>query len=335
MNLSIAQTNPPALETRFLPPPNWRWHRFQTAQGRNIRFGTAAPQSPVPSAIIIGLQGLSEYTEKYFELANNLVDHNLSFWMMDWQGQGRSDRYLKNPYKRHVTSFQQDVEDLHYFIMEYVKHAAVHPDVGRIPLVMLGHSMGANIGLHYLKKYPDIFSCAAFSAPMVGIQAMNRTPFAPLAARFMNFMAPSCYVPGGKDWNKEMRTDDFEDWFSSDPIRKEIHNAWMVADPALQIGNVTCKWLYEALQSAKRLQRDNVAQSIDIPCLFGLAENKNLVDNDAARAFASQMKNAQIIDFPTSKHEILMENDDIRSAFLNAILKMLETNNIQEQLKPF
>jgi len=337
MNQKSSKTAPPDIEKRFLPPEGWRWHSFRNPQGRMLRFGTAAPQKTVPDAIVIGLPGLSEFTEKYFELAGILLAHNLSFWMMDWQGQGRSDRHLKNPHKRHATSFNQDIADLHFFIMEYIKHSAVHPDVGRIPLVLLGHSMGGNIGLHYLHRHPDMISCAAFTAPMIEIKALKALTLwlrLSLSGSFSALMGKA-YIFSGKDWSPDTSTQKKVRPLSSDPVRSTIQNKWCTYDPALQVGNVTFTWLHEALLSCHRLQQKNVAAEITTPCLFGLAGNDDLVSNASARSFVKKMPHAEILELPNAHHEILMEQDDIRDNFLNHFYHFLDINNVREKRKPF
>lgn len=335
--MSDPTTHPPKLEPRFHQPENWRWHSFKNPQGRTLRFGTVAPKDRPPEAIVIGLQGLSEFTEKYFETARTLLDHNLGFWMMDWQGQGKSDRPLKNPHKRHSNSFDDDVDDLHYFLMEYVKHAAVHTDVGRIPLVMLGHSMGANIGLRFLDRYPNIFTAAAFSAPLVNINALKNLPswlrFG--ATRAMREFLNHTYVFGGGNWHPEIRGEHGRALLSSDPVRNRVQDEWCLHDPALQVGGVTFGWVAAAETSCARLQKSKTLRTLDIPFLFGLAENEHLVDNEATRRLAKTIKNARLLDLRESRHEILMERDGIRNAFFEALFRLLQENNIKEKLKPF
>lgn len=331
-------SNAPELEDRFLMPEGWRWHVFKNAQERPIRFGTVAPKSGVPDAVVIVLQGLAEFTEKYFEVAHTLLEHNLSFWMIDWQGQGKSYRHLKNPQKRHSGGFEQDVSDLHYFIMEYVKHSAVHPDVGRIPLVMLGHSMGANIGMRYLQQYPEMFACAAFSAPMIGIQAFKHIPnwlSLGLTAALQEAMDQGWVEFGGKEWHPNMRVHKRNDIHSTDPVRKEVHNAWCLHDPELQVGNITYGWLHEAHMSCTKLQKKNALSELETPCLFALAGKEKLVDNRAAEKTITTMPHAELLQLPEAKHEILMECDSVRDLFFQAFFGFLEAHDIKEKLKPF
>ncbi len=324
----------PDLEDRFLQPDGWRWHSFER-DGRKIRFGSVFPKDSIPDAVIVGLHGVREFTEKYYETAQWALDNNFAFWMMDWAGQGKSTRFLKNPQKRYSTGFDDDIEDLHYLVMEYIKHSSVHPDKGRIPMAMMGHSMGANIGLRYLQKYNDVFECAALTSPMIGIKAFKCVPqkAALLTAYLCKLALGKSYVPGGKDWGK--RKDHAR--LSHDPVRSKVHNAWCAHDPELQCGDVTFGWVYEAQKTCVRLQSSNVHGEIATPCLFAIPAHEDLVDNKIAEKVISGIHNAQIIDYPHAAHEILMETDEIRGDFLKHFYALIEENiiNRPETLKPF
>ena len=329
----------PDLEPRFLEPKGWRWHHFKNKAGAALRFGSVYPESRIPSAVVVILPGRTEFIEKYFELAAELASKNLAAWILDWQGQGKSPRPLKKyPARSHSPDFQVHVDDLHAFILGYVKHACVHPDVGRIPMVMLANSMGGNIGLRYLHKYPGMFECAAFSAPMLGLTATAAYPsfiLRPLTL-FMHLVASSSYAFGQKDWNPRERIDAGAA-LCSDPVRGAVHDTWLKADPALQMGGVTFGWLYHALASCRILQDEKLLQSITTPCLLAAAGHDNLVDNAAILRAAKIMPAAKILEFPDSGHEILMECDSIRERFLEAFYQMIKETVIDrpETLKPF
>ncbi|PCJ98543.1 MAG: alpha/beta hydrolase [Zetaproteobacteria bacterium] len=325
---------PQDLEERFREPEGWRWHNFKR-NGREFRFGTSSPKDSVPDAVVVCLQGVREFSEKYYEMARWCNTNNMTFWTFDWAGQGKSTRYLPNPQKRHGSDFDEDVEDLHTLIMEYIKHSSVHTDKGRIPLAMLAHSMGANIGMRYLHKYPDTFECAAFSAPMIGLKVFNKIPqiLGEFATTLCALCAGKSYIPGGDDWGKQKQ----HARLSSDPIRKLIHDQWCRADPTLQSGEVTFGWLNQAQKSCRVVQRAPFHTQIETPCLFGIPGNEDLVDNNIARKIINNMNNSQIIDYPDSFHEILMENNQIRGPFLDSFYKLIKENIIErpETLKPF
>jgi lysophospholipase len=326
----------PDLEPRFLQPPGWRWHMFTNEAGHKLRFGTISPKSRVPDAVVVVLPGLSEFAEKYFELAHNFTERNLAVWILDWEGQGKSDRLLSNRQKRHSNGFDADVADLHSFMMEYVKHASVHPDVGRIPMVMLAHSMGANIGMRYLLQHPEIFTCAAFSAPMAGIHAVDFMPLSVAVdvSNVLNEIAGTSYVFGGKDWRPEEH-DPKKSILSHDQVRAAVYNAWCRADPQLQVGDVTYGWVNKALHSCYALQNALKITPLKLPCLFALAGEEKLVSNKRTRALIKHLPNAITLDLPGSRHEILMETDEIRNTFIEAFIKLLADNNIREKLQRF
>ena len=330
--------NIPDLEERFLEPEGWRWHSF-VREDRKIRFGSIFPKDTVPDAVVVCLPGLGEFGEKYFETARNCNDMNLAFWVIDWMGQGGSGRYLKNPQKRHASHFQDDVDDLHYFYMEYVKHSCVHPDVGRIPVAMLAHSMGANIGLHFLKQHTDVFECAGLTAPMLGFNAIENAPMRAVSSlsTLLQTLVGKNYMSGQGGWNPSMRPATGEDALSNDPARVEIHKAWFEADPELQIGGITYRWLNQAIKSSALLNSKDFLDSIEVPCLMALAGQERLVDNQKAQHIASTLKSCELLEFPEARHEILMEKDDIRDKFLKNFYALIKENIIDrpETLKPF
>ncbi|MCB1580676.1 MAG: alpha/beta hydrolase [Rhodospirillales bacterium] len=332
------QNNIPELEERFREPEGWRWHSF-VHNGHRLRFGSAFPKDSIPDAVVVCLPGLSEFGEKYFEIARYCLDKNLAFWVLDWRGQGRSDRYFENSQKRHSYGFQNDVEDLQAFIMGYIKHSSVHPDKGRIPLAMLAHSMGANIGLHYIKQHPEVFECAAFSAPLFGMKACEKMPKRlPLPLSFiLQLFMPYNYAPGEKNWSPSTRPCDGSDAMSSDPVRVDIHRKWFEADPSLQVGGVTYGWVYQAVKSSAYLANKLFAKGIHTPCLMALAGCETLVNNTKARHVARSLPHCELLEFEDAKHEILMERDEFRNAYLEKFYGLIKENIIDrpKSLKPF
>ena len=183
-------TENPALlsQARFTQPENWRWHSFKSSSGHKIRFGSVFPKDTIPEAVVVCLPGFREFGEKYFELAHDMLSRNFGFWVIDWAGQGGSDRLLEDPFKVHSLGFEQNIADLKQFILDYVKPAAVHPDVGRLPVIITGHSMGAHIGLRYLHDNQENFVlAAAFSAPLISIRQFSGYPNS-LISLFSQFM---------------------------------------------------------------------------------------------------------------------------------------------------
>jgi lysophospholipase len=330
----------PNLTSRFLPPAGWRTHKFTNPKtGHTIYYGSVFPtQETPPLAVIVCLGGLSEFSEKYYELAHDMLDRNYAFWFMDWQYQGRSGRLPDNPHKRHSDGFDKDVSDLLHLVADYVKPSAVHPDKGRIPLIMLAHSMGANIGMQFLSKHPGYFDAAAFSAPLLKIYNFGiGLKFLAAVLRPFSAILGKHYVFGGHDWQADERKNERMDLFSHDDLRGTLHNAWCEADQILQVGSPTFGWVFNALAACKTARAPKTLSAITVPVLMAAAGNDRIVESAAIEKAAKHLKNATFLRIDGAYHEIFMESDAYRGAFMNAFDKMVKQNKIAtlENLKKF
>ncbi len=308
----------PQLEERFLEPPGWQWGTFKNKKGCDLRFGTVSPAKPEATVII--LPGRNEYAEKYFEVVRDLLKDKLTIWILEWQGQGLSRRFIAQyPQRCHAASFIHHADDLHEFITTHVKPTT--------PLVMLAHSMGANIGTRFLHKYPGVFAAAGMTSPMFGIPAVSKIPAAPIVSFVLSLLAGKNYAFGQKDWSPDEENDS-EAVFSFDPVRSKIYHAWLHDNPELRSGGATFGWVYNAFASCRFLQRPGIMESIRTPCLVAVAGKENIVDNKAIRNAASRLLRVRLLELSESGHEILMERDDTRNQFLRAFLLL-----IRESLK--
>lgn len=302
------------LPSRFLPSSDWTSEEFINPNNyHKIHYAYALPQEKT-KGVIVTLPGLSEFGEKYIETANFFLKHGYAFYVIDWAYQGRSTRFKNNTHKRHSDGYEQDISDLHYLISNEIKT--------ELPLLMLAHSMGGNIGLRYLLKHPSIFKAASFSAPMLGIHDLKNL-YCPVSI-LLKILAPinTFYVPNGKNWYYDSRKNDGTDIFSSDPIRDKIHNTWSQSNTALQVGNPTLKWLSESLKSIKILKNSDNLSQIKIPTLLACGDKETLIDREAIKRATRYIPQAQHLDLKNGKHEILMETDDVRNLFLEETLKL-------------
>lgn len=306
-------------QSRFTKPENWRWHFFRSSSGHKIRFGSVFPKDKIPDAVIVCLPGFREFGEKYFELAHDMLSRNFGFWVLDWVGQGESDRLLDDQNKVHSLGFEQNVKDLRQFIFDYVKPAAVHPDVGRLPVILIGHSMGAHIGLRYLHDNTENFiRAAALSAPLICIRQFAKYPafITKIISQYMRLF-PTSYIPGGaKTAELAREASPGTGFYSSDPERDQLHKTWFEVSQKLQVKGPTYKWLYETLRSCAILQKKSYLQKIITPILVATAGKDYIVSSQATQKLAATLPHGEWLDITDAQHEILMERDEIRNVFL-------------------
>ena len=111
---------------------------LQTPDGVLLRYARWAPPPGRKGTVCI-FQGRTEFIEKYFEVVRDLRSRGFAVAILDWRGQGLSQRAFRDRRKGHVESFDQYLIDLETFIKEVVL-----PDCPP-PLFALGHSMGAAV----------------------------------------------------------------------------------------------------------------------------------------------------------------------------------------------
>lgn len=312
----------PDLKERFLAPAGWKTGEIDITQtGHHLHYGYAAPLRKDPKGVVILLQGLQEFTEKYFETARFFIDQGFAVVLFDWHYQGRSGRLKSNPHKRHSDGFHHDVTDLKTLIDKRIK--PLYPD---LPLYALSHSTGGNIALRYMIAHPDDFKAAGFSAPLLGIHGLHLIPDF-IMIGLLSLLKPfhKCYVPFGKNWEESARKSDGTDKFSSDPARDAITNKWYLADPDLQGGAPTLGWLYHAYKSMAFLKKTAHLRNINVPCFFALAGNDTIVHSHAVRDIIPALPDTtSFIYMDGCKHEILHELDPFRDALLYGLLKKIE-----------
>ena len=227
------------MQQRFTQPEEWVSGEFTNADGANLHFGSlAVHENPVANIIIPG--GLSEFTEKYFETARDLSKSRYNLYCMDWRGQGASERYLSDYFKRHSLGFDRDERDLLQFIDHHV------PD--NAPRVILAHSMGAVPTLLTIRDKPDKIQAAILTAPLAGFLypfarglelLLAKVPLdhEALAPRTREFM--ESYIPMGGPAGARNSPNDY----SSDKDRMHLHGQWMAIDHRLTgrpEGNCRC-----------------------------------------------------------------------------------------------
>lgn len=305
------------LPEKFKEPAGFQWGAFTNGRGAQIRYGSL--QIDNPKGTIIITTGFRELVEKYFELAREMTALGFSVWLMDWRGQGGSERFLKdNPQRVHCEGYDDHIETLHQFTQKIIQKSFG-------PLIMLTHSMGGHIGLRYMKEHPDVFDSAIMTSPMFDI----RIPFAlkPAAralacfAKIFGFIEK--YVPRGRDW------DDADGVFSgnnktSDPERFAVLGDIFRENPALKMGSPTYGWAYSAFESIKILNREAYLKAVREPILMGISGDDALVDKAAAERACRLLPHCAQFDIREAKHEIWMEQDELRAPWMTRVAIFLE-----------
>lgn len=285
---------------------------FNGHDGAPMRFAHwPATRGPRRGTVCL-FPGRGEFIEKYFEVAAELRRRGFAVAAMDWRGQGGSYRALPDKARGHIANFASYDRDLVRFMKDVVL-----PDCPP-PYVALAHSMGGNIVLRHASEAGSWFERLVLCAPMIAIapeRLKTPTALAQLYAESASLIGLStAYVRGGSPAAIESLP--FEgNLLTSDRERFERNKAVLAMAPQLGLGSPTIGWLRAALRSCATIQAADYPERVKIPALLFAASNDEIVSVAAIERFAVGLKVGTHILMPGAQHEILQENDGVRSRF--------------------
>lgn len=274
---------------------------FTNRLGKKVRFRTYIRGAGLPNIVVS--PGQSEPMKKYFELVHDIP--NANFYLIDHQGQGESERPLKDPQKCHVRSFQDFVDDFTYWMDHFVL-----PETRGEKLYLIAHSMGGAITTRYMETHPDVFHKVIFSAPMYDIftKPYPTAVAKSLANLLMLAGRGNYYAPGKGPYVSE---DDVlgKNPFSHSAARIEM-NKYLFLEHDLVVGGVTVRWVNSAFKGMSGIQ--NVGKKLKMPILLLQAAQDMTVKPGKQREFCKNAVNCRLVKMDGAYHEVLQEKDEIR-----------------------
>lgn len=291
---------------RRTAPPGGSFGWLAARDGIRLRTAAWSPQGAVQGTVVL-LTGRNEFIEKYFETIADLLDRGLAVHIMDWRGQGLSDRLLRNRLKGHVRDFTDYLDDLELLV------GSVQGD----GLILMAHSMGGHITLRALAERPLLrrrVAGAVVSAAMMGINTGRFSPAMAMRVARSLVLAGlrGAQAPTPKESGASFNV------LTSDPERG-ADQAWFVArQPLLDLGGPTLGWLDAAFRSMAATGLPGALEAIDVPVLIAVAGADKVVLPQAQRAAAARIRRATLVEIEASRHEILKERDEYRTAFWTA-----------------
>ncbi len=311
MNMILPEaTTLPPLPPRFLSPSGLRWGQFRATDGASLRWAHLPAAEPHLSCVLLG--GYAEFAEKYFETMVDLHARGMNVWFLDWRGQGGSQRPDHDATRPLARDFDRDAADLAEFT-----NTMLSAPTRRI---VVAHSMGAAISILALAQYPRLFDAAALSAPMLRI-ATGNIPYAVasfFAAAGTKLGFGAAFAPGRGPWRNDPQIA-ANSVCSHDPLRASLEQAWFVAQPRLRLDGPTYGWVDSAIKLSARLAPPELLRRVDVPVLIGCPGDDAFVDPAAEERAAKILPACTLIHFEGARHELFLEADHIRNAWLEAI----------------
>lgn len=274
--------------------------------------------NPREKAAVVISHGFCEFTEKFEEVIFYFFQAGYSVYIHDHRGHGYSKRMLNDKNKVYIHSFDEYVLDLYSFIRQIVLKDGTHNKT-----VLYAHSMGGAIAALFLEQYPDIFSHAILTSPMLEIE-LGKTPEA-IAYLVMLFKK---LTGSEEEYVKGHGAFDGVPCFKSSSCLSEARYDYIFAkrvrDENFRTYGASCAWLLAGLRAVRKLQKH--AGRVLIPVLIFQAGRDTTVRPGGQKRFADRSKNTKLVMMPDSKHEIYNANFEIRKEYYQNIFSFIEEN---------
>lgn len=300
-------------------PPSGQGYFARTSDGIRLRIGhwqgTGAPKGT-----IFFYPGRGDYIELYGHSVTAFVSAGYDVLVIDWRGQGLSDRVSENARVGHVNSFsdyQRDVDALKRLADELKTPG---------PRFLVAHSMGACVALRSLIEGLEVVA-TAFSSPMFGIQmaAYERLAVGPLTGLMKIIGRGETFAPGFSEQAYVVRNPFEENALTNS---KADYDRWIKQGaevPALHIGGPSMGWLGAAMKEMRDLSSK---ASPDVPCLSLCCEHEETVDAKAIEMRMSDWPLGELVEIPGAKHELFQEVEDVRNSVFEQIIAFIDAHRL-------
>ena len=294
------------------------------ADGVRIRIG--AWNRAGSRGTVLLFPGRTEYIEKYGRAAADLAACGYATLVIDWRGQGLSDRLLDDPMPGHVHHFADYQLDV-----AAMTDAARRLDLPR-PWHLLAHSMGGGIGLRAVMLGLDVQDCA-FSSPMWGIKMADALrPVAWSLSWSSRQLGMSHFYAPGTAGEHYVLTEPFEtNKLTNDPEMYDYMARQLRAHPELGLGGPSLRWLHEALRETRDLAR---RPSPDLPCLTILGSDEQIVDVPRVLERMARWPGGHLEMVEGGRHETLMDTPETRARLFTLLCRFYGRSGSANATRP-
>ena len=273
-------------------------------------------QADHEKAILVMLHGFTEGVGKMDESIYYLLQDGISVWQLQQREHGKSYRSTPDPALIHIEHYDDLIEDLYSLIHTITIPAEKEKG---LPFYLYGHSMGGGVCACYLERYPEDFSRAVLSSPMLEMKSGN-VPVS-LTTAFVQVMLllgkGSEYLPGSVPFQP---VPDFANSCSNCEPRYLYWFQETTAHPENQMCVPALRTALEFLRMTKEAGKKENCKKVKAEVLLMQAGKDTLVGSAGQEAFIRQIPHGRIVRFPEAKHEIYMGRDEDLDIYWKEIL---------------
>ncbi|RST76465.1 alpha/beta hydrolase [Siminovitchia acidinfaciens] len=230
--------------------------------------------------VIVIVHGAMEHQGRYSWLREMWVLSGFHVVMGDLPGQGLSTR----SHRGHIDTFDEYVIEVKKWVIEAERY--------RLPVFLLGHSMGGLTVIRLLQEEQHEVAGVIFSSPCLGLVNYPSLPINALSVG-LNWIAPELKVDSQLDVDLATRNIDVKDRALND---------------SLFVTKVSVRWYRELLKAMKEAFT-NISNFPDIPLLVMQGGDDKIVNKAEVRNWFNELAISEKLykEWPKCYHEIFNE----------------------------
>ena len=307
----------PLVDTPENPiPPGAIVETLRAIDGVGLRAARWTPATATRGTVAI-FGGRAEFIEKYFETIGDLLDRSFAVAMLDWRGQGGSERQLRNPRKGHIDDFSLYERDLAAFVNagRSSRHCP-RPWFGALPF----HGRGDPADDRPRGRCP--FERLVLTSPMIAIANLKRPKLARGLIEALDALGlGGAFTPGGGATPIGLAP--FEgNPLTSDPVRYARIASTLKPTRRSALGWPTIGWMHAAFRLMRQFEDPISRARSSTPALVFAAGADRVTDTRACERFAERLRAGRLIVVDGAEHEILIERDLFRDAVLGRVRRL-------------
>ena len=266
-----------------------------------------------PKGTVLLFQGRTENVEKYGRTVEDLHKAGYAALAIDWRGQGLSDRLTKDRMTGHVLQYSDYQKDVVAMI-----GAANTLELPK-PWYLLGHSLGACIGLRAIIEGLPVSACA-FTAPLwdINLPALQRFAAWPLSWAAQLIGKGHLYAPGTRGESYVLQTAFEDNRLTHDPDMYQYYVSISKSLVEQQLSGPSMNWLFQTLKETRSLSK---MPSPDTPCITFCGGEDSIVAIPAVQKRMNRWPNGKFELLESARHDVLCEVPSIRAEVLADICK--------------
>ena len=289
------------LKKKISPIPDaWQWQIFEVEPGIKLRTGVLDVDNAKGTVIVV--PGFTGSIESLMYEITKLHAAGFRVAAIEYRGQGKSWRPLRNPEKAYVESYSELAQDLAKFTESI--------NMSDQALFFYSISKGAHITMRMAAEHNLDIAAYALVTPMIQIHSgdMTHARLKTISGFFSGVGLGSIYAPGQTNWPSNALVFGKATPCNANPETAQTQSALFSSQEPLRVGGVTMRWLYETSVSSDLLLNPDYVANITAPVKIFTAGIDKLVNTEASNQFCSSLNQCDAVHYKDSRHCMTQED---------------------------